>query len=233
MLENYSETDIEKTVWGKIIIDYALSAVLHGINLTENSILRLKDDEKLQDAVEPLLVGDLAYFTLVQSKFVSSSWDEIRQAIFSFETGRMKSPKGYKDNPIKISVSSNRDEVKETVKKLQSLFFGVRKMQGLNCHSFIGSYLPCLHLFVHMTKSFPNSKQRKNILSFADIESLTVKLLAKPDDENGYTKTVQAQEISNRFDAVMVDEFQDVNDVQDLIFKSVSNDESNLLWLAM
>ena len=25
MLENYSETDIEKTVWGKIIIDYALS----------------------------------------------------------------------------------------------------------------------------------------------------------------------------------------------------------------
>ena len=26
----------------------------------------------------------------------------------------------------------------------------------------------------------------------------------------------------------MVDEFQDVNDVQDLIFKSVSNDESNL-----
>lgn len=106
-------------------------------------------------------------------------------------------------------------------------------MQGLNCHSFIGSYLPCLHLFVHMTKKLSELKAKKNILSFADIESLTVKLLAKPDDENGYTKTVQAQEISNRFDAVMVDEFQDVNDVQDLIFKSVSNDESNLLWLAM
>lgn len=159
MLENYSETDIEKTVWGKIIIDYALSAVLHGINLTENSILRLKDDEKLQDAVEPLLVGDLAYFTLVQLKFVSSSWDEIRQAIFSFETGRMKSPKGYKDNPIKISVSSNRDEVKETVKKLQSLFFGVRKMQGLNCHSFIGSYLPCLHYI----RNHGNEHNRHNL----------------------------------------------------------------------
>lgn len=69
-----------------------------------------------------------------------------------------------------------------------------------------------------MTKSFPNSKRRKNILSFADIESLTVKLLAKPDDENGYTKTVQAQEISNRFDAVMVDEFQDV-----MMFKTLSS----------
>lgn len=78
-------------MWGKIIIDYALSAVLHGINLTENSILRLKDDEKLRDAVEPLLVGDLAYFTLVQLKFVSSSWDEIRQAIFSLKQENEKS----------------------------------------------------------------------------------------------------------------------------------------------
>ena len=62
-------------------------------------------------------------------------------------------------------------------------------------------------------KKLSELKVKKNILSFADIESLTVKLLAKPDDENGYAKTVQAQEISNRFDAVMVDEFQDVNDV--------------------
>lgn len=228
MLENYSETDIEKTVWGKIIIDYALSAVLHGINLTENSILRLKDDEKLRDAVEPLLVGDLAYFTLVQLKFVSSSWGEIRQAIFSFETGRMKSPKGYKDNPIKISVSSNRDEVKETVKKLQSLFFWSEedaRLELSQLHRFISTLFTLVRAY---DKKLSELKAKKNILSFADIESLTVKLLAKPDDENGYTKTVQAQEISNRFDAVMVDEFQDVNDVQDLIFKSVSNDESNL-----
>ena len=216
MLENYSETDIEKTVWGKIIIDYALSAVLHGINLTENSILRLKDDEKLQDAVEPLLVGDLAYFTLVQLKFVSSSWDEIRQAIFSFETGRMKSPKGYKDNPIKISVSSNRDEVKETVKKLQSLFFWSEedaRLELSQLHRFISTLFTLVRAY---DKKLSELKAKKNILSFADIESLTVKLLAKPDNENGYTKTVQAQEISNRFDAVMVDEFQDVNDVQDL-----------------
>lgn len=97
-------------------------------------------------------------------------------------------------------------------------------------HRFISTLFTLVRAY---DKKLSELKAKKNILSFADIESLTVKLLAKPDDENGYTKTVQAQEISNRFDAVMVDEFQDVNDVQDLIFKSVSNDESNLLWLAM
>lgn len=92
-------------------------------------------------------------------------------------------------------------------------------------HRFISTLFTLVRAY---DKKLSELKAKKNILSFADIESLTVKLLAKPDDDNGYTKTVQAQEISNRFDAVMVDEFQDVNDVQDLIFKSVSNDESNL-----
>lgn len=228
MLKNYSETEIAKTVWGKIIIDYAQSAVLHAINLTENSILRLKDDGKLQDAVGPLLVNDLAYFSIVQKRFASSSWNEIRKAVFSFEAGRMKCPKGYKDNPIKISISSNRDEVKDTVKKLQSLFAwsedGARE-ELPQLHRLISTLFTLVREY---DKRLSELKAKKNILSFADIESLTVKLLATPDDENGYTKTVQAQEISHRFDAVMVDEFQDVNDVQDLIFKSVSKDESNL-----
>ena len=56
---------------------------------------------------------------------------------------------------------------------------------------------------------------------------MTVKLLAEPCGD-GYTKTEQAKEISKRFDQIMVDEFQDVNDVQDLIFKCVSTDENNM-----
>lgn len=74
---------------------------------------------------------------------------------------------------------------------------------------------------------FSEMKYAKNILSFSDVELLTVKLLAEPCGD-GYTKTEQAKEISKRFDQIMVDEFQDVNDVQDLIFKCVSTDENNM-----
>ncbi len=71
-------------------------------------------------------------------------------------------------------------------------------------------------------------KQKKNVLTFSDTELLTVKLLANPDDRGGYEKTACGYEISNRYDAVIVDEFQDVNDVQSLIFNCVSRDETNL-----
>ena len=76
-------------------------------------------------------------------------------------------------------------------------------------------------------KEFDALKSKKNVLSFSDIELLTVKLLAEPLDD-GYRKTYAADEISNRYDAVIVDEFQDVNDVQDLIFKCVSREENNI-----
>ena len=228
VLAEYLKTEISETVWGKVIIDYVQSAVLHAINLTENSLKLLSEDCLLYEKLSPLLESDKAYFSLVQKKFADSSWNEIVRAVHSFEPGRMTVPRGYKDNPIKIFVSSNRDEVKETVKKLQSLF--AWKEESIRKElTQLYEYMSALFTLVKKKKKkLSELKAKKNILSFADIESLTVKLLAKPDDKNGYTKTVQAEEISNRFDAVMVDEFQDVNDVQDLIFKSVSKDESNL-----
>lgn len=228
VLADYLKTEISETVWGKIIIEYVQSAVLHAINLTENSLKLLSEDRLLYEKLSPLLESDKAYFSLIQKKFADSSWNEIVRAVHSFESGRMTVPRGYKDNPIKIFVSSNRDEVKETVKKLQSLF-AIKEESIRKELAQLYEFISALFILVReYDKKLSELKAKKNILSFADIESLTVKLLAKPDDKNGYTKTVQAEEISNRFDAVMVDEFQDVNDVQDLIFKSVSKDENNL-----
>ena len=89
----------------------------------------------------------------------------------------MKSPKGYKDNPIKISVSSNRDEVKETVKKLQSLFFWSEedaRLELSQLHRFISTLFTLVRAY---DKKLSELKAKKNILSFADIESLTVNFL--------------------------------------------------------
>ena len=77
-------------------------------------------------------------------------------------------------------------------------------------------------------KSFDELKHRKNVLTFSDIELLAVRLLANPDGD-GYQKTAQGEEISRRYDAVIVDEFQDSNIIQDIIFRAVSNEEKNLV----
>ena len=76
------------------------------------------------------------------------------------------------------------------MKKLQSLFFWSEedaRLELSQLHRFISTLFTLVRAY---DKKLSELKAKKNILSFADIESLTVKLLAKPDDDNVYTKTV-------------------------------------------
>ncbi|MCH5297301.1 MAG: helicase-exonuclease AddAB subunit AddA [Ruminococcus sp.] len=227
MLKNYDEIPVKETIWGKILIYNAHSTTMHAINITENSIKMLAEDDVLYEKFISRFEEDSAFLQRFQEKLYGCSWDEIKQHIHSFVPGQLRAPKGYTEHPIKLAVAKNRDEVKSAIKEIQTLFSWneneakqeIREIRLLTSTLF--------ELIRHYLKILSELKAKKNILSFSDIESLTVKLLAVPSGDS-YQKTEQANEISARYDTVMVDEFQDVNDVQDLIFKCVSTDENNI-----
>ncbi|MBQ9467414.1 MAG: UvrD-helicase domain-containing protein [Clostridia bacterium] len=62
-------------------------------------------------------------------------------------------------------------------------------------------------------------KEAAGIIEFSDIERYALRLLV---DENG-GKTPLAKELTKEFDEVYVDEYQDVNEIQDAIFRALSN----------
>lgn len=227
MLSGYGENSVAESIWGKIIIEYTKSTVHHAINLTQNSLKILENDAKLQNSFAPKIEDDLVFLDNLLKKLYSNSWNDICSAAFSFSAGRLTPPKGYKDNPIKIAVANNRDEVKDAIKSVQLYFANSEKEVLSEMKELQGLVSTLFDLVRKYIKEFDAQKSKKNVLSFSDIELLTVKLLAEPLDD-GYRKTSAADEISNRYDAVIVDEFQDVNDVQDLIFKCVSREENNI-----
>lgn len=227
MLSNYGESSVTESIWGKIIIDYTKSSIHHAINLTQNSLRILENDEKLQKSFAPKIEDDLVFLENLLKKLYSNSWNDICSAVFSFIAGRLTPPKGYKDNPLKIAVADNRDEVKSAIKSVQLYFANSEEEVLAEMKELQGLVSTLFDLVREYIKEFDALKSKKNVLSFSDIELLTVKLLAEPKDD-GYEKTPAADEISNRYDAVIVDEFQDVNDVQDMIFKCVSIEENNI-----
>lgn len=227
MLSSYGENSVAESIWGKIIIEYTKSTVHHAINLTQNSLKILENDAKLQNSFAPKIEDDLVFLDNLLKKLYSNSWNDICSAAFSFSAGRLTPPKGYKDNPIKIAVANNRDEVKDAIKSVQLYFANSEEEVLSEMKELQGLVSTLFDLVRKYIKEFDAQKSKKNVLSFSDIELLTVKLLAEPLDD-GYRKTSAADEISNRYDAVIVDEFQDVNDVQDLIFKCVSREENNI-----
>lgn len=67
-------------------------------------------------------------------------------------------------------------------------------------------------------------KIERNALDFADTELLCVSMLADCSEDGVLSRTPLAEEIvaSKRYKVILIDEFQDVNSLQDVIFKAVS-----------
>ncbi len=60
MLQSYGERRVAASLWGKIMIDYAVPAAAHCVNLCENSMRQLADaDEKLREKLAPVIEDDL------------------------------------------------------------------------------------------------------------------------------------------------------------------------------
>ncbi len=89
--------------------------------------------------------------------------------------------------------------------------------------------LCCLaELLSRFDKEFFAAKCEREMLDFDDLQRLMLSLLYERSDNGEYHTTPFAKSLSECYDEIMVDEYQDTNDVQESIFKAVSKNESNL-----
>ena len=65
--------------------------------------------------------------------------------------------------------------------------------------------------------TYSRLKRERNLLDFDDLEHFTLRLALDPEI---------SQEIKNKFDEIMVDEYQDTNGVQEAIFKAISKGDN-------
>lgn len=77
-------------------------------------------------------------------------------------------------------------------------------------------------------REYSAEKDRLNCADFSDILHRALNLLAVSDGRGGYKKTDLARELSEHYVEILVDEYQDINEAQDLIFRALSADENNL-----
>lgn len=101
----------------------------------------------------------------------------------------------------------------------------------LNCKSDMKACYPVLKTLISLTndldKEYAGRKAAVNKYDFSDIEILTLKLLR---DKEG-NPTPVAREIAENTAEIIVDEFQDSNDIQYEIFRLISRNKKNLYFV--
>lgn len=218
----------DQTEWGKTILARAEMSALFIKGLSEISLTLLDEEPKLRDSkFGDLIRDDSAFIELLLKRIESKNWNEIIAYLGTFSAGRLTTPKGYADHEVKIAVAGYRDIVKDTIKEIQSLFF----RNNEQCMDDIADLAPVVRMLFEIMQLFGDEfsrlKKERSLADFSDLEHWTLKLLVK-NGENGYEFTDIAKAVSARYDYVMVDEYQDANNIQDTIFKAVSNNDEKL-----
>ena len=73
--------------------------------------------------------------------------------------------------------------------------------------------------FIH---AFSEKKRDKNILDFNDLEHFALQILV---DDKTHKPSQTAAELRKNYQEIMIDEYQDSNEVQELLLKCISGEE--------
>lgn len=219
-----------ETQWGKIILDYAQSAVDYMAALTQNSLSVMEDDEKISAAYREAFLEDLSSLEELRDRIVSKDWNRIAAGVQAFGFAKLKALRGYRDDPLKLRIAGSRDTVKSVFKKLASLF----QEDEEKCRQDIRRLVPVVSELFGAVKRFSQrldeKKQQKRLADFGDLEHWALRLLVRQTEE-GWRRTEDARLLAESFDEVMVDEYQDTNEAQDMIFRAISREEKNLFMV--
>lgn len=227
MLNSYSEKNFSRSLWGRIITENLADNVSRLIALMKSAEKSLENEPELAEKFLDPVREEKSFLEKLIVKTGGDDWDGLIEYIKSFSPKKnIRAPKGFTDHPVKLSVAKKRDTVKKEIAKLITTYNYTEREADAELAEVKVILSVLFDIVKDYLKNFEKLKNDKNILSFSDVEQLAVRLLADHSGENGFEKTDCAREISRRFDAVIVDEYQDVNDVQELIFSCVSTGDN-------
>ncbi len=212
-------TDPSDSIWGRIVGDYTCDAIDYLESLYDRGYTAISLEEEIYKKACGLYQSDRDFLDRLKDAVMRSCWNDIRDALFSFVPGRFV-VRGYTDHPLKLEASAARDAFKDVVKKLQKLYTQDEEM-CLYDIELLKDYAAQLFAAVRLFReNFAALKRDRNLADYADLEHWAVELLV---DETTLHPTPIAKELSLRFSEIMVDEFQDANETQDVIFRALSD----------
>ena len=230
ILNFYKSSGESTSKWENLMINHALCIANTCENIILNSLKAIDNFPNIKKAYEQILKDDLNQLNNLKSAAIEKNYDKIYSNLSSFSFASLKQVRNPKDQSIKDQVKEARNYIKDLINKLKN-YICTPHQENQSSQEITYTIVKTLFEVVNYYENeIFNLKIAKNILSFSDIEHLTIKLLT--ETQNGEIKKSQiAKELSSQFKEVMVDEYQDINEIQNMIFKMITKDESNIFMV--
>ncbi len=222
----------EKSRWGQMILSYAYSITAGCSDIILDTLRSIESDEIVKEKYGPCLEAMRVITDGIFELINENKWDETLLALRSLKMpalGRL--PTGYSSPEAELVKNRKKTVTNELTKKLPKYFCATKEE-----HREDMLYLaPVVKKLIAIVKRYSEilweEKTKTNSVDFSDITHLALKLLVSYDENGLPIKTKLAEEISQKFDEILVDEYQDINELQNTLFWAVSKNESNMFMV--
>ena len=216
------EGDAADTPWGALLLESARRQCTFWLRQFRSARERLAAEPRLESAYAPALEGTAASLRGFLEA-LDSGWDAAC-AFGPVDFPRLGGVKGLGDHPLALEIKALRDRCKARMKQAADLFDTDSAGHREDFLAMRPVTDALFRLTADFSQAYSEEKRRRNAMDYADLEHLSLRLLT--DREGNPTRT--AADISGRFEEILVDEYQDCNRVQELIFRAVSRQGRNI-----
>lgn len=215
------------SIWAQDIFTQAAAILSYAESITQEALDMVSGLDKAERTADALQ-ADLLLIRSAQSLVTSNDWDTLFAFLQGVKFGAFATAKLPLSDDERERLTTMRKRVKTLVKdELSKLIFCTEQtyLEDLQALTPIISYL--LALTSSYTEQLKALKQERNVIDFSDAEQYAVQLLAKQEGDS-FAQTDLAKELSCYYEHIVIDEFQDVNNLQDLIFSMLSRSGENI-----
>ena len=224
------DTPPQDTPWGQNLLAISLQRAQGARALLQAAARTAAKDEAADFAYTAVLQEDADRVTWMCQVLEKGDWDRSVAALGEFDTAwrRAGRIKGGKDgNPCAFAASELRARAKKQIESLRTDFL---LCTGEEYAADRRRAAPLVAALVRVTQQFADAcfaaKCEEKLLDYADFEHLTLDLLLTPDNQ----RTPLCRTVSSHYSAVLVDEYQDTNALQDAIYFALARSEGDNLF---
>lgn len=219
-LKEYINLPVEENPYGNYAMDSAKEIAAHYRELYANLRDRITYVSTKDEDYIVFLEVEKEYFTSILSQ---STYEDMRNALNrEFENAPRIKNKGL----LHETFATVRENMKKAVRSCYDRYF-LHSTQEWQAHlSVLYKLVSTLASFIcEFDRLYFEEKKHRGVLEYSDIERLTYQSLY---DKNGnLTELAYAQK--EQYSDVYVDEYQDVNSIQNKIFEAVSKENNRFM----
>ena len=186
-------------------------------------------EENGPDVYEKVIASDLAKF---EELTACKNFLELYEKLTAVTYDRLPSSRGFSGDAGKLSrVKELRDQVKDTVKKInKQYFFASPEVMCGQVRRAEPMAKELVRLAIAFSEAFAAEKRRKNLVDFHDLEHFALEILV---DAKTKQARAAAEEFRDMYEEIMIDEYQDSNHVQETLLRAISREERGAYNLFM